>query len=338
MLTIAAMRQLAPAKIIWVGMTLGWVGLAGCQSVPTDREPVTEPASQVEAVASQELFEEPQLADTSSASPAPYSDVVLAEHRIEGLGAAQGLMVHQGKVYLYGDAQTGVIREYTFDDAANQLDDTGREIKLTFQGEDLASHPTGLTVHPRFGAFLGDTVNRQGAIYQIDWQRALADGHLDNALISAAKDDIAANGTRPEWVRFMGRWVIATGDYGNKNNRIRLYDPDMLQTNEQTSAPGVLIASWPSPPFVQSIHWIDRLGTMVLVRNRTPGKYHALTFLKLPQREGEQLTVNTWVPGPWADELEGFGIVSEGKALLLSAGGDPNLRVIKLDSVPPKAN
>ena len=75
-----------------------------------------------------------------------------------GLGAVQGVVVRDGKVYAYGDVfqaqpRVGVIREYN-----ERLEPTGRVVWLRKDGKPLIIHPTGLTWHDRWGTFLGDTV------------------------------------------------------------------------------------------------------------------------------------------------------------------------------------
>ncbi len=104
------------------------------------------------------------------------------------LGAGQGVAYHDGNLYIYGDRykptpRRGVIREYS----ANG-DFTGREIDC---GPAPFHHPTGLTWSDHHGCFLGFTVKRAAGewreptaiILQIDWPRALADGHLRNAIL-----------------------------------------------------------------------------------------------------------------------------------------------------------
>ena len=75
-----------------------------------------------------------------------------------GLGAVQGVVVRDGKVYAYGDLvqaqpRVGVIREYN-----ERLEATGRVVWLRRAGKPLITHPTGLTWHDRWGTFLGDTI------------------------------------------------------------------------------------------------------------------------------------------------------------------------------------
>ncbi len=120
------------------------------------------------------------------------------------LGAAQGVAVHDGKVYVYGDdynasPRVGVIREYD-----RNLAPTGCEVRLSRGGKPLIIHPTGLTWDARFGTFLGDTVLKKAIIYRLDWERAWADKTLDNAVLATIDDDAAINGCRPIFVTLGG--------------------------------------------------------------------------------------------------------------------------------------
>ncbi|MEM1330900.1 MAG: hypothetical protein AAGG07_10090 [Planctomycetota bacterium] len=186
----------------------------------------------------------------------------------------------------------------------------------------------------------------------IDRERAWSDGNLDAAIKHTVLDDLANNGTRPEWVRYQGRWVIATSDYGSERNELRLYNPDRLAQVSRTSAPGVLIKKWPCGPFVQSIHFIDGLapdgsrveggGTAVLVQNITPGLGYRLTLVDLQAAaEMDDLRGLTTIDFAYpTDELEGFAVLpgfedGEGWAAMLSASREENLHLIRF-SLPPK--
>jgi hypothetical protein len=78
-----------------------------------------------------------------------------------GLGAVQGVVMREGKIYAFGDVfraepRVGVIREYTL-----QLEPTGRVVWLHRRSRPLIVHPTGLTWHERWGTFLGDTIKSE---------------------------------------------------------------------------------------------------------------------------------------------------------------------------------
>lgn len=243
----------------------------------------------------------------------------------DGLGSAQGLDVRDNYVYLFGDADTGIIRQYTFEPMPNpKLKYTGIEIKLTQDGVDLVSHPTGLTHHPRFGTFLGDTVRGQGVIYHIDWQRMLKDRNLDNAVLNVCRDDLAINGTRPEFVEIDGTWYIATSDYGNAGNYLRLYNPAVLAKADQTSDEGVLVAAHACGPYVQSIHWIPQTNNITLVQNKIAGLQYRLTFLRYGQLDFR--SVKPFDELMVEDELEGFHLLEDGRtAILLSSSRENNV-------------
>src|SRR4051794_27625377 len=116
-----------------------------------------------------------------------------------GLGAVQGVVVRDGRVYAYGDVfqaepRVGVIREST-----EQFEPTGRVVWLRRGGEPLIVHPTGLTWHDRWGTLLGDTIKSadptrsRAVIYRLDWERAWKDGDLDEAVLDVVEDDAAIN-------------------------------------------------------------------------------------------------------------------------------------------------
>src|SRR5262249_4054104 len=120
------------------------------------------------------------------------------------LGACQGIVIRDGRIYAYGDVYTakprvGVIREYDM-----ELRPTGRAVWLRRADQPLIVHPTGLTWHDRWGTLLGDTVKKKAVIYRIDWDRAWSDGNLDHAVRDVIDDDAAINGCRPTFVTLGG--------------------------------------------------------------------------------------------------------------------------------------
>ncbi len=276
---------------------------------------------------------------TSRTGPATVAQTGVEAVRLEGpqtvpgIGAGQGAAVHDGFVYLYGDAGTGVIREYrsvTTPDGRGRLDYTGREVRLTRDGEDLIPHPTGLTFHPEHGTFLGNTVAGKGTIFHLDWEAALADGRLDRAVLNAAQDDLAVNGCRPEYVEVDGRWLIATADYGAEDNAIRLCDPVMLARVDRTSRPGVLIRQYRCGPFVQSLCWVDQAKRLVLAQNQVAGLRYRLSVVRLdgPQDVRGSPAVDLDHP---RDELEGFVMIGEGRCLLVSSSWSDNVWFAEID-------
>ncbi|MGB0717027.1 MAG: hypothetical protein ACPGXK_14185 [Phycisphaerae bacterium] len=245
---------------------------------------------------------------------------------VRGLGAGQGVEVRDGFVYLYGDADTGVIREFrsrAHADYRQRLTPTGRSIRLTRGGRDVIGHPTGLTFHPAFGTVLGNTVNGVGTIYFLDWEQALADGHLDRSILHVVKDDAAVNGTRPEFVEFDGRWYVATSDYGASGNEIRLYDPTVLRRVNRTSEEGVLQHSWSCTPWVQNLYWHGSDKHLMLVQNQIEGLRWRLTVLAMTPDGPEEMQVVDL--DDYDDELEGFHLLSRDDALFYTSSREGNV-------------
>lgn len=263
---------------------------------------------------------------------------LLGRQTVAGFGAGQGIAVFGDRVYLYGDrwqraSERGVIREYVLErEPVPHVRYTGREIVLTVDGEDVVPHPTGLTMHPEYGVFLGNTVNREGTIFRIDWERALADGDLDRAVLHRTRDTVAVNGCRPEFVEVDGRWLIATSDYGDAENRLRLYDPERLMEAETTAEPGVVVDTMPCGTFVQSMHWVAESGQLVLVQNREPGLLYRLTFVRLGGVDDVTGFASIDLDEP-RDELEGAAVFEDGLVMMLSAMGELNVTFGRLEEV-----
>jgi hypothetical protein len=266
-----------------------------------------------------------------------------------GLGAVQGVVVRDGKVYAFGDVfkaepRVGVIREYTLD-----LVPSGRVVWLRKGGKPLIVHPTGLTWHDPFGTFLGDTIkspdpNRSRAlIYQLDWQRAWHDGNLDGAVLKTIEDDAAVNGCRPEFVTLGGRALLATGDYGDVHTEIRLYDPAAMLTAGRTSAPGVVAHRVLCGPFNQSLHWDADAGHLTCVQNVIAGRGWRLDVLDLARAvadgraDGPGVRVRRLTFSPH-DELEGYWHLSGGRGLFAVARRQDNVFVGAFHATEPRAS
>jgi hypothetical protein len=242
------------------------------------------------------------------------ADAVVEEARVStvgDLGAAQGVVVREGKIYAYGDVygaspRVGIIREYDLD-----LRPTGRLVWLRQGPKPLILHPTGLTWDPRWGTFLGDTVLKKARIYRIDWSRAWEDGDLDRAVLDVIDDDAAINGCRPLFVTVDGRTLLATADYGEARPEIRLCDPEALLAARRTSAPGVVVHRVLCGPYNQNLHWDPVSGRLTCVQNVIEGRGWRLDTLDLARAiadgradgPGVRLRSATFDPH---DELEGY--------------------------------
>jgi hypothetical protein len=266
-------------------------------------------------------------------APSWPSDCVLEDVKVltvSGLGAAQGASFHAGKVYLYGDCydvkpRVGVIREYSLD-----FNPTGKVIWLRNQDKPLIKHPTGLTWHPRWGTFLGDTVTRKAVIYHLDWERAVADGDLSRAVLAVIDDDAAVNGCRPEFVALDDHDFLATADYGDVRPEVRLYDPQKLLEFRRTSASGVIAHRFLAPPFNQNLHWDADAKQLTCVLNVIKGRGWRLETLdlKLAVADGR-----AWGPEacvhrqtfPNRDELEGYRPLPNGLGLFVTSSRKNNL-------------
>jgi hypothetical protein len=253
-------------------------------------------------------------------------------HTMLGLGAMQGVSFHDGKVYLYGDVwdakpRVGVIREYTAD-----YQPTGRVVWLRKDGKPLLRHPTGLTWHTRWGTFLGDTVERKGIIYRLDWSKAWEDGNLDRAVLNIIDDDAAVNGCRPEFVTLEEKDYLATADYGDVRPEVRLYDPERMLSAGRTSASGVVAYRVRCGPFNQNLHWDGATGQLTCVQNVIAGLGWQLDILDLAKAAaagqasapGVRVKMLIFEPG---DELEGYRSLGERRGLFVTSSRKNNLAV-----------
>lgn len=266
--------------------------------------------------------------------PQPPRRWVLTETRtLAGVGRAQGAAVHDGKLYVYGDADTGVIVECTLD-----LQPTGRRLLLTRDSRDLISHPTGLTFHPRYGTFMGDSARglfgRGATIYQIDWERAWADGTLDHAVRAVIQDDLAKAGTRPEFVRLGDRWLLATADY-DPHGQVRFYDPEKLRDGGRTSEPGVLAGSFALEGRTQSLLWEDATGWLYCVQNPRAGHGWRIVVVDLESAatvaRADAAVVEQQGFSP-DSELEGFVLLPDNRVLFLTSDKSKNVRLGQLQA------
>ena len=266
---------------------------------------------------------------------------ILGRQTCEGLGACQGASLHDGFVYLYGDLYLkdrqpgpGVIRQYSFekdDQGIPHLRDTELEIRLVRDGNNLINHPTGLTWNSTYGTYLGDTVTktRKGTIYHLNWAQMLIDRNLDHAILNVIDDDLAVQGCRPEFVRREQRWLLATADYGQVNNAIRFYDPELLSTVRTTSSSSVLVEQLATSPWVQQLHWVDSCNLIVLAQNQIEGRRWRLTVAN-PWKisaAGDLKSVPPCDDITDSTELEGFTMLDREFCLLVSSSRTDNVTI-----------
>ncbi|CAG4990592.1 hypothetical protein DYBT9275_00564 [Dyadobacter sp. CECT 9275] len=250
---------------------------------------------------------------------------------VDSLGACQGASYIDGKVFLYGDREVGVIREYTLDQ--DSLIYFGKEYRLTLNGQDLINHPTGIAHHGRLPVFIGNSIrlNKEGTlwkavIYQVNWKGLKNKGVLDGNLVKTIEDDACIQGTRPEYVRYKGKWYVATADYGDKRNEVRLYDSERLKKAVKTSEPGVLFKKFSCGAWVQNLHWVNEKGILILIQNQIEGRRWRYTFLDLEKSldTGQQQVIRIQDMDQ-ADELEGFTMTGSGKGMAVTSSRKQNV-------------
>ncbi|WP_138476581.1 hypothetical protein [Dyadobacter bucti] len=264
---------------------------------------------------------------------------MMSSATIDSLGACQGAAYVDGKVYLYGDRETGMIREYAVKDGSLQY--SGKEIKLTVESKDVINHPTGIAYQPGKPFFIGNSIrlNPEGTswkaiLYQIDWETSKKKGTLDGNLIRTIEDDACIQGTRPEYVRYRGKWFVASADYGDKKNEVRLYDPEALANADKTSKKGVLFKKFSCGAWVQNLHWVKEKGILILIQNQIEGRKWRFTFLDLEKsvRAGEQHVIRT-VDIDKADELEGFTFTTDNntKGIAVTSSRKENVHFVDVN-------
>lgn len=252
---------------------------------------------------------------------------------IDSLGACQGISYQKGRVFLYGDREIGMIREYKM--SGDSLLDLQKETRLTVDGKDVINHPTGIAHHVGKPTFIGNSVKPdvpggkwKAVIYCVNWEGLLKTGTLDGNLISTIADDACIQGTRPEYVEYNKKWYVATADYGDNGNEVRLYDPQVLSKVSKTSEKGVLFKKFTCTPWVQNLHWIADKGIIVLIQNQIEGRKWRFTYVDLKKSivSGKQEVIKE-IDIDKADELEGFaftGNLSGGIAVTSSKTNNVN--------------
>ncbi|KIC94495.1 hypothetical protein [Flavihumibacter solisilvae] len=257
---------------------------------------------------------------------------------IDSLGACQGLSFINGKTYLYGDREIGMIRE--FHRTKDSLRWTGKELKLTIEGKDIINHPTGIAHQPgNDTVFIGNStrLNKEGTLWKaeifcVNWKGLLATGTLDGNIINTIDDDACIQGSRPEAIRFKDKWFVATADYGNRENEVRLYDPVMLKKSSKSSSPGVLFKKFKCGPWVQNLYWIPNKNVLVLVQNKIEGRQWRLSFLDLEKsiNAGEQHIIRQY-DFDKQDELEGFIMDEKRSGIAVTSSRKENVHLLQFN-------
>jgi hypothetical protein len=251
---------------------------------------------------------------------------------VDSLGACQGLSRQGKRVFLYGDREIGMIREFKLQ--KDSLVYAGKEYKLTQNGQDVIGHPTGIARAGRMPVFIGNSVrlNKEGTkwkavIYLVNWDGLLKTGTLDGNLLNTIEDDACIQGTRPEFVKYNNKWYVATADYGDKGNEVRLYDPEKLAQCKKTSEPGVLYKKFTCSPWVQNLHWVADKGTLVLIQNQVEGRKWRFTYVDLKRSidSGTMEVTHQADINDRADELEGFVFLNRQKGIAVTSSRKNNV-------------
>lgn len=256
---------------------------------------------------------------------------------LDSLGACQGISFQNGNYYLYGEREVGVMRAYHFE--KDSLVYQNKEYRFTIKGENIIKHPTGIARKAGYPTFIGNSVrqNAEGTlwkamIYNINWDGFLKTGTLDGNLLNTIEDDACIQGTRPEYITYKGKCFMATADYGNKANEVRLYDPNKLAKASKTSEKGILYKKFTCSPWVQNLHFIKDKGILVLIQNQIEGRKWRLTFLDLNKsiEIGKENVIKV-VDTDKADELEGFTLTAnEERGIAVSSSRKNNVSLINL--------
>lgn len=257
------------------------------------------------------------------------------ETTIDSLGACQGVSYQNGRVFLYGDREIGMIREYKIQ--GDSLMYLSKEYKLTEKVQDVIGHPTGIAYNGSDKVFIGNSVrlNPEGTqwkavIYHVNWKGLLKTGTLDGNLLSTIDDDACIQGTRPEYVKYNNRWYVATADYGNHGNEVRLYDPEKLAHCHKTSEPGVLFKKFTCTPWVQNLHWLPKEKMLLLIQNQMEGRKWRFTYIDFEAsvNTGQMKVVKQIDINQRADELEGFAFINKTQGIAVTSSRKNNVNYL----------
>ena len=256
---------------------------------------------------------------------------------IDFLGACQGVSYQNGKIFLYGDRETGVIRQYKAE--GDSLVFLHKEMRLTLNDTDEIDHPTGIAFHDKNPVFIGNSIrlNKEGTlwravIYCVNWDGLQRTGTLDKNLLNTIEDDVCIQGSRPEYVKYKNKWYVATADYGDKSNEVRLYDPSILKKAKRTSEKGVLYKKFTCSPWVQNLHWIADKGILVLIQNQVEGRKWRFTYIDLAKsvEAGKEQVIKV-IDIDRDDELEGFSFLnSMSKGIAVTSSRKNNVNVMNI--------
>lgn len=257
-------------------------------------------------------------------------------YTVDSLGACQGASNQGGRIFLYGDREVGIVREYKMQD--DGLVYMHKEMKLTLKNTDVINHPTGITYNGKDPFFMGNSIrlNKEGTlwravIYCIDWAGLQRTGTLDGNLINTIDDDACIQGTRPEYVQYKKKWYVATADYGNKGNEVRLYDPLALKKAKKTSDKGVLYKKFTCTPWVQNLKWVGDKGILIVIQNQTEGKKWRFTFVDFDKSiaSGKQEVIKI-IDVDRGDELEGFTFLNDRKGIAVTSSTKYNVNMLDI--------
>ncbi|HEY8929087.1 MAG TPA: hypothetical protein VIM55_07840 [Mucilaginibacter sp.] len=260
------------------------------------------------------------------------------ETTVDSLGACQGISYQHGKAYLYGDREVGMIRQFSFNGDSLVYDQI--QAKLSVGGKNVINHPTGIAYHGDMPVFMGNSVKPEKAggswkavIYYINWNGLWKTGTLDGNLLKTIEDDACIQGTRPEYVKYEGKWYVATADYGNHGNEVRLYDPELLKNCSKTSEPGVLYKKFTCTPWVQNLYYMADKGILILIQNQIEGRKWRFTYVDLQKslEAGQQQVIKVVDIDERGDELEGFAFTgSNAKGVAVTSSRKNNVNYMNI--------
>lgn len=256
---------------------------------------------------------------------------------VDSLGACQGISYQNGRIFLYGDREVGMVREFKM--VKDSLVYLHKEYKLTKNGQDVINHPTGLAYNGIGPTFMGNStkLNPEGTkwkteIFCIDWKGLLKTGTLDGNIINTIDDDACIQGARPEYVKYGNKWYVATADYGDHGNEVRLYDPEKLKNCKKSSEPGVLFKKFTCTPWVQNLKWMADKGVLVLIQNKIEGRQWRFTYIDLQKSvdSGKQVVISQIDHLDRADELEGFSFIGDNeKGIAVTSSRTANINFMQ---------